>query len=87
MKPLTIIFMCIFLFYVNSSHSGNVYKIDKATISASGGTSASGNIQIKGSIGQAEASNQSTGGVFTVNGGIWTQETNNDIIFKNGFEN
>ncbi|MFK8011233.1 MAG: hypothetical protein AB8B80_04275 [Marinicellaceae bacterium] len=87
MKIFKNTFICFCLFYAHSSYSGDEYKIDKATTSSSGGTSNGGNIQVKGSIGQAEASNQSTGGVFAINGGIWTKKTNNDIIFKNGFEN
>ena len=87
MKIFTTILICVCLFNTTSSHSGDEYKIDKATVNASGGTSTGGTIQVKGSVGQAEASNQISGGAYGINGGIWTKQFNNDIIFKNGFEN
>lgn len=68
-------------------HSGDVYQISKSTIKASGGAVSGNGIEIKSSIGQADASNPATGGIYTINGGIWAADINNDIIFKNGFEN
>ena len=44
--------------------------------------------EIKSSVGQAEASSYTSGGIYAINGGIWSATiNNNDIIFKNGFEN
>jgi len=74
------------ILYFSMANSGSGYEIEKATTVASGGTTSGSNYQIKGSIGQSEASNNITGGAYGINGGIWTTDFNNDIIFKNGFE-
>lgn len=78
--------MIVFLVFSSFVNSGDVYKIDKATVNASGGQSDGGNYQIKGSLGQPDASTVIQGGQYGVNGGIWSQSSSNDIIFKNGFE-
>ena len=83
-KVLTYI---IFLMIFSMADAGDNYEITKATVTTAGGTSTGSNFQIKGSVGQPDASKTLTGNDYGINGGIWTQNFNNDIIFKNGFEN
>ena len=81
---------CLFvivILYGAEIHSGTGFEVEKATVTSSGGSASGNNIQIKGSIGQSDASVPSTGGGFALNGGIWGKDYFNDIIFKNGFEN
>jgi|GEM_PF-3936376 len=84
MKKVLLFLILLLLFgWVNA---GDEYAIDKATVNTTGGVSSGSNYQIKSSAGQPDASNLIGGGGFVINGGIWTQQINNDIIFINGFE-
>lgn len=60
------------------------YEIKKQTINSGGSVSFGSNYQLSGSIGQADASNQQTGGTYSLTGGFWHE--NNDLIFRNEFE-
>ena len=51
-----------------------------------GGQSNGGDFIVSGTIGQHDANTASTGGDFALSGGFWISKNNNDIIFKNGFE-
>ena len=87
MKAIITLLICSVL-CVNTVHSGDVYKITKSTLQASGGTASNNQYEIKSSLGQPSASNTASGGVYQSNGGIWSVATyTNDIIFKNGFNN
>ena len=71
---------------VSIAQTGGDFTITKSTIASGGGTSNGGNFSLNATIGQADASNELTGGNFALNGGFWHPSINNDIIFKNGFE-
>jgi hypothetical protein len=67
------------------AQSGGDFLVKKSVIASGGGSSSGGSFSINGTIGQASASKETNGGNFSLTGGFWAQ-TNNDIIFKNGFE-
>lgn len=71
---------------ISFAQTGGNFEITKSSIDTGGGLADGGNFSINSSIGQADASNELTGGDFALTGGFWTSSNNNDIIFKNGFE-
>jgi hypothetical protein len=70
------------------AQSGGDYAFQKHVIANGGGSASGGLFAISGTIGQAAASNEMTGGLYAIASGFWTSANNvsNDIIFKNGFE-
>jgi hypothetical protein len=63
------------------------YEITKHTISSGGGRMSGGIYTVETSIGQIDAGHNTSGGIYQFNGGFLAGETtNNDIIFKDGFE-
>jgi len=69
------------------AQSGGNFEIKKSTIDGGGGLSTGGIFSLNGTVGQVEAVDKVTGGVFSLTGGFWAQASvNNDIIFKNSFE-
>lgn len=72
------------------SQSGGSYTVRKSTIDGGGGSSTGGTLQLRGSIGQADAAMpQSAGGPYAVQGGFWQRgpvgPTPPDL-FSDGFE-
>jgi len=68
---------------------GGDFVITKSTIDGGGGTSSGGNFVLTGTIGQPDASLQSsTGGDYALAGGFWARigEFVVELIFKDGFE-
>ncbi len=63
-------------------------EIKKYSINNGGTTMASGNYQMRSSIGQIDASSPQTTGNYSLTGGFWTETTTASTpeIFKNGFE-
>lgn len=78
-KSLSILFLGLVF-----SQSFAQYEMRKYSINSGGQTSTGGSYQVSGSIGQADASMELTGGNYSLNGGFWHES--NDLIFKNGFE-
>ncbi len=88
MLKIKITLMVLTTLNLNVVHSGDVFEITKSTINASGNMTSGNQYEIKSSVGQAEAASFTSGGIYAINGGIWSATiNNNDIIFKNGFEN
>ena len=56
------------------------YSIDWYTIDGGGGTSASGQYSLSGTIGQPDAGLAMTGGNYSVNGGFWAFATAIQIV-------
>jgi hypothetical protein len=68
---------------------GGDFVITKSTIDGGGGTSVGGDFVLTGTIGQPDASQQSsTGGNYAVAGGFWASigELVIELIFEDGFE-
>ena len=66
--------------------AGSSYSIEKYVIANGGGTSAAGSYQVQGTIAQVTIG-QSAANNYQVRSGYWHEAgSNNDIIFKNGFE-
>ncbi|MCX7552754.1 hypothetical protein OS175_02590 [Marinicella sp. S1101] len=87
MKATSITTWALVALTISPAQSGDDYEITQSTIQASGGTASGSTYEVKGSVGQSEASSFVTGGIYVINGGIWSASSNNDIIFKNGFDN
>jgi hypothetical protein len=72
------------------AQSGGQYEIRKSTIDGGGGHSSGGAIDLRGTIGQPDASLQTaTGGSFSLTGGFWAAgEIAPPVgrIFSDGFE-
>ncbi len=70
------------------AQTGGNFKITKSTIDG-GGTSNGGSFIVSGTVGQADATNELSGGNFKLTGGFWAQETVPlpDGMFSDGFEN
>lgn len=84
---------------VNSWSQDNLQdqlELSKTTLDAGGGQSSSSQFILIGTVGQPDASKQSssspslTGGTYLLAGGFWanvdTSSNNDNLIFKNGFE-
>ena len=67
-----------------TAQQGGVYEITKSTLSSGGGNSSGGAFSVRGSIAQVDASEELSGGDFSVTGGFWPGS--DDLIFKNGFD-
>jgi len=82
-KSLSIILLGLVI-----SQSFAQYEIKRYSINSGGQTNSGGDYQISGSVGQVDASNQLTGGNYSLNGGFWhpNNASTDDLIFKNGFE-
>lgn len=64
---------------------GGEFEIRSYTIDGGGGHSSGGNFTLTGTIGQHDASSQSsTGGDFISSGGFWAKVL--EMVFSNGFE-
>ena len=67
------------------AQQGGVYEITKSTLNSSGGgKSSAGTYEVQGTIAQLDASEELSGGSFSVTGGFWPGS--NDLIFENGFD-
>ncbi|WP_395374466.1 hypothetical protein [Marinicella sp. W31] len=67
------------------AQQGGVYEITKSTLNSSGGgKSSAGTYEVQGTIAQLDASEELSGGGFSVTGGFWPGS--DDVIFKNGFD-
>ena len=65
--------------------SGGDFEIVKSTVDNGGGTSVGGEFSLTGTIGQHDASRQSSAGdEYLLAGGFWAKTS--DIIFSDGFE-
>ena len=65
--------------------SGGDFEIVKSTIDNGGGTSVGGQFSLTGTIGQYDASRQSSAGnEYLLAGGFWAKVS--DIVFSDGFE-
>ncbi len=87
--PLVLIFCCVSLTAWSQDLQDQV-ELARSTVDAGGGESSSGDYILTGTIGQHDASvASSSSGAFLVSGGFWANSENadnNDLIFKNGFE-
>ena len=64
-------------------------QLKKHSINNGSTTLQVGNFEIRSSIAQVDASGKQSGGNYILRGGFWNNnnpELNNDLIFKNGFE-
>jgi len=66
------------------SQSFAQYEMRKHTINSGGTNMSGGTYELKSSLGQVDASNTMSLGIYQLTGGFWHE--NNDLIFKNGFE-
>ena len=68
--------------------SGGVFTLNPQSIAAGGGRATGGNFELEGTIGQHDASNAQSGGVFTLTGGFHRRAASaaDGAIFSNGFE-
>lgn len=76
---------------VCAAQSGGPYEIRKSSIDAGGTRSTGGPMELNGTIGQPDASLQSTtGGNYSLTGGFWARgevvPPPPGTIFANGFE-
>ena len=74
---------------VNINLSVAQFEMKKHSINSGGGASTGGNFSLNASIGQVDASDKLTGGVYSLNGGLWHQiqpSNTEELIFNNGFE-
>lgn len=69
------------------AQSGGDFAIDKSVIANGGNQVSGGAFLINSTIGQANASGDSTGGGFALTGGFWHNSIKAENIFENGFEN
>ena len=69
--------------------SGGNFEITKITVDNGGGISSGGSFSLSGTIGQADASIQtSNGGSYLLAGGFWANvDAAREQIFADGFEN
>ncbi len=77
------------LFWVSNlvAQSGGIYSIKKSSINSGGSTSSGAEYSVQGIVGQSDASEDQTGGDFTVGGGFVPVITLPDHMFSSGFEN
>ncbi len=68
-----------------TNNGTNVLVLKKHTISIGGGVTSGSNYVVTSSIGQIDAGHITTGSFYQFNGGILAA-SNNDLIFKDGFE-
>ena len=57
------------------AQSGGIFEIITSTIDGGGGDSTGGPFALSGTIGQHDASDLSSGGDFSLNGGFWKSDT------------
>lgn len=70
----------------NEGQSGNEFQLESSVLASGGSAAAGGAFELNGTLGQPLAE-KSSGDDFTLNSGFWpTVKTNDDIIFRNGFE-
>ncbi len=65
------------------------FQIKKHSINNGGKAMTGGVYSMNASIGQVDASDTSTGGSYSLNGGFWHKKANTpqtELIFTNGFE-
>ena len=74
------------LLIIVSSQAFTQFKIEGFTVNNGGGKSESATYNITASIGQADASQKLIGNTYSVTGGFWSTTNNDDVIFKNSFE-
>lgn len=68
------------------SQSGNDFQLESSVLASGGSPAAGGDFELNGSLGQTVVE-QSSGDGLTLHSGFWpTVKSNNDIIFRNGFE-
>ena len=68
--------------------TGGVFTLNPQSIAAGGGRATGGSFELEGTIGQHDASNAQSGGVFTLTGGFHRRAATavGETIFRNGFE-
>ena len=83
-------FLAIILIISTTSlaQSGGDFEIKKSSIDAGGGESAGGNFKVNGTIGQADATAEISGGNFSLTAGFWSSEPVilEELMFNDGFE-
>jgi hypothetical protein len=72
MKKFSIVLGVGFAVMLAQGASAQNYSIDWYKIAGGGGTSAGGNYQLSGTIGQADAGNTMSGGSYSLTGGFWS---------------
>ncbi len=79
----------VLIFWISylGAQSGGIYSIKKSSINSGGSTSSGAEYSVQGIVGQSDASEDQTGGDFTVGGGFVSVITLPDHMFTNGFEN
>lgn len=85
---------CVVLLAATSSaawcQAGGIYAVRKSTIDAGGGSSSGGDLRLRGTIGQADATVQAAeGGDYAVRGGFWSAGRDGSTasaVFADGFE-
>jgi hypothetical protein len=85
-KYLLAIFPLLSFTMPTYSQSGGNFIIDEFTIDNGGGRSLGGDFSLQGTIGQADASTEVSGGNFSLKGGFWPSSFTSDLIFEDGFE-
>ena len=89
MKTFTVTALLSIINLANAQTGGD-FIITKSTIASGGGSSNGGNFSVSSTIGQANASDSSAGGDFSLSGGFWAIGViipKPDEMFKDGFEN
>ncbi len=84
-KRKTIQMLLLSLTLLAFSQSFAAYSMKKYSINSGAAKISGGQYEMQSSIGQVDASNTMSQGNYQLNGGFWHK--NNDLIFKNGFEN
>jgi hypothetical protein len=86
-------YLCVLLtllvsVYAYAQPAGGDFVITSSTIDGGGARSSGGDFSLTGTIGQHDASIQSSaGGSFLLAGGFWARGTKAlDLLFKDGFE-
>ncbi len=74
----------VLLVLLLSNASQAQYQMQRHSLNAGGGEASAGAYRLHGSLAQADAGEQLSGGTYTLNGGFW--QRNSDLIFTNGFE-
>ena len=69
----------------NKSQSGIVLELKAQNISSGGGVISGGNYSVTSSIAQIDAGHNTSGGDYQFKGGF-LNGSNDDLIFKNGFD-
>jgi hypothetical protein len=86
MKKKIVLMFLLMIASISFAQIGGNFEISKSSIDAGGGLAIGGSFSINSSIGQADASNELSGGGFSLTGGFWASSSHADIIFINGFE-